>query len=119
MVRPTPRRVGEPTIIRRCAVVAVGSASVSEPARSRRSPLPAMRAKRSPGSRSSSIRWALPTSPLPSPTPKPCCKSSLAKGVPLGGPREAFTNTQGRVRSFYVHDPDGILIQFDSGLNEG
>jgi catechol 2,3-dioxygenase len=43
----------------------------------------------------------------------------LAKGVPLGGPRAAFTNAQGRVRSFYVHDPDGILIQFDSGLNEG
>ena len=43
----------------------------------------------------------------------------LAKGVPLAGPREAFTSAQGRVRSFYVHDPDGILIQFDSGLNEG
>jgi catechol 2,3-dioxygenase-like lactoylglutathione lyase family enzyme len=42
-----------------------------------------------------------------------------AKGVPLAGPREAFTDAQGRVRSFYVHDPDGILIQFDSGLNEG
>jgi catechol 2,3-dioxygenase-like lactoylglutathione lyase family enzyme len=43
----------------------------------------------------------------------------LAKGLPLAGPPEAFTNTQGQVRSFYVHDPDGILIQFDSGLNEG
>ena len=42
-----------------------------------------------------------------------------AKGVPLAGSREAFANAQGRVRSFYVHDPDGILIQFDSGLNEG
>jgi catechol 2,3-dioxygenase-like lactoylglutathione lyase family enzyme len=42
-----------------------------------------------------------------------------AKGVSLGGPREAFINAQGQVRSFYVHDPDGILIQFDSGLNEG
>jgi catechol 2,3-dioxygenase-like lactoylglutathione lyase family enzyme len=42
-----------------------------------------------------------------------------AKGVPLAGPREVFTNAQGHVRSFYVHDPDGILIQFDSGLNEG
>jgi catechol 2,3-dioxygenase-like lactoylglutathione lyase family enzyme len=42
-----------------------------------------------------------------------------AKGMPLAGPREAFTNAQGRVRSFYVHDPDGIMIQFDSGLNEG
>jgi catechol 2,3-dioxygenase-like lactoylglutathione lyase family enzyme len=42
-----------------------------------------------------------------------------AKGVPLAGPREAFINAQGQVRSFYVHDPDGIMIQFDSGLNEG
>ena len=42
-----------------------------------------------------------------------------AKGVALAGSRDAFTNAQGRVRSFYVHDPDGILIQFDSGLNEG
>jgi catechol 2,3-dioxygenase-like lactoylglutathione lyase family enzyme len=43
----------------------------------------------------------------------------LAKGARLGGPRESFTNAQGRVRSFYVYDPDGIIIQFDSGLNEG
>jgi catechol 2,3-dioxygenase-like lactoylglutathione lyase family enzyme len=43
----------------------------------------------------------------------------VEKGVPLGGPREVFTNAEGRVRSFYVHDPDGILVQFDSGLNEG
>ncbi len=43
----------------------------------------------------------------------------FAKGVPLGGPRESFTNAQGRVRSFYVYDPDGIIIQFDSGLQEG
>jgi catechol 2,3-dioxygenase-like lactoylglutathione lyase family enzyme len=42
-----------------------------------------------------------------------------AKDVPLAGPREAFMNPQGQVRSFYVDDPDGILIQFDSGLNEG
>jgi catechol 2,3-dioxygenase-like lactoylglutathione lyase family enzyme len=43
----------------------------------------------------------------------------LAKGVTLGGPRESFINAEGRVRSFYVYDPDGIIIQFDSGLNEG
>jgi catechol 2,3-dioxygenase-like lactoylglutathione lyase family enzyme len=42
-----------------------------------------------------------------------------AKGVLLAGPREAFINAQSQVRSFYVHDPDGIMIQFDSGLNEG
>ena len=38
-----------------------------------------------------------------------------AKGVPLAGPLEAFTNAQGEIRSIYVHDPDGILIQFDGG----
>jgi catechol 2,3-dioxygenase-like lactoylglutathione lyase family enzyme len=43
----------------------------------------------------------------------------LAKGVQLAGPRKSFTNAQGQVRSFYVYDPDGIIIQFDSGLNEG
>ena len=43
----------------------------------------------------------------------------LAKGVQLGGTRESFTNAQGRIRSFYVYDPDGIIVQFDSGLNEG
>ena len=43
----------------------------------------------------------------------------VAKGVQLGGPREAFTNAEGRVRSFYVYDPDGMIIQFDSGLDEG
>jgi catechol 2,3-dioxygenase-like lactoylglutathione lyase family enzyme len=43
----------------------------------------------------------------------------VAKGAQLGGPQEAFTNAAGHIRSFYVYDPDGIIIQFDSGLNEG
>src|SRR5712691_1201450 len=43
----------------------------------------------------------------------------VAKGAQLGGPRASFTNAAGRIRSFYVYDPDGIIIQFDSGLNEG
>jgi hypothetical protein len=43
----------------------------------------------------------------------------VAKGATLGGPRESFTNAAGGIRSFYVYDPDGIVIQFDSGLNEG
>ena len=43
----------------------------------------------------------------------------VAKGAQLGGSREAFTNAEGHIRSFYVYDPDGIIIQFDSGLNEG
>jgi catechol 2,3-dioxygenase-like lactoylglutathione lyase family enzyme len=53
------------------------------------------------------------------PDPTTLMQELAAKGVPLAGPREAFTNAQGQVRSFYVHDPDGILIQFDSDLNEG
>jgi catechol 2,3-dioxygenase-like lactoylglutathione lyase family enzyme len=43
----------------------------------------------------------------------------LAQGAQLAGPRASFTNAQGRVRSFYVYDPDGIIVQFDSGLTEG
>jgi catechol 2,3-dioxygenase-like lactoylglutathione lyase family enzyme len=38
-----------------------------------------------------------------------------AKGVPLAAPREAWTNSQGRMSSFYVYDPDGILVQFNAG----
>jgi hypothetical protein len=53
------------------------------------------------------------------PDPEALLSELVVKGVPLAGPREAFTDAQGRVRSFYVHDPDGIIIQFDSGLNEG
>ena len=53
------------------------------------------------------------------PNVKALLEDLLAKGVPLGGTRETFTNAQGEVRSFYVYDPDGIIIQFDSGLNEG
>jgi glyoxylase I family protein len=37
-----------------------------------------------------------------------------AKGVELGGPIEAFTNERGEIRSIYVRDPDGILVQFNS-----
>lgn len=43
----------------------------------------------------------------------------LAKGVQLAGPREAFVNAEGRTRTFYVYDPDGIIIQVDSGLDAG
>jgi catechol 2,3-dioxygenase-like lactoylglutathione lyase family enzyme len=53
------------------------------------------------------------------PDAKSLLEDLVAKGVPLGGPREALTNAKGEVRSFYVYDPDGIMIQFDSGLNEG
>lgn len=39
----------------------------------------------------------------------------MAKGVELAAPMEAFTNAQGDVGSIFVYDPDGILVQFDSG----
>ncbi len=38
----------------------------------------------------------------------------VAKGVELGGPIEAFTNERGEIRSIYVRDPDGILVQFNT-----
>ena len=38
-----------------------------------------------------------------------------AKGVQLAAPPEVWTDDQGKIGSFYVYDPDGILVQFDSG----
>ncbi len=39
----------------------------------------------------------------------------ISKGVRLAGPLEGFTNAGGEVSSIFVYDPDGILVQFDSG----
>tara|TARA_Y100001001_G_C7886457_1_gene266564 strand:- start:495 stop:737 length:243 start_codon:yes stop_codon:yes gene_type:complete len=39
----------------------------------------------------------------------------VAKGVALAGPMDGFVNAQGDVSSIFVFDPDGILVQFDSG----
>ena len=39
----------------------------------------------------------------------------MAKGAPLAGTLEDFTNDQGVMRTFFVYDPDGILVQFDQG----
>ena len=39
----------------------------------------------------------------------------VAKGVELAGPLENWTDAQGNIGSFYVRDPDGILVQFDRG----
>ena len=39
----------------------------------------------------------------------------ISKGVELAGPMDGFTNPQGEVSSIFVFDPDGILVQFDSG----
>ena len=38
-----------------------------------------------------------------------------SKGVQLAGPMDSFANSQGGVSSIFVYDPDGILVQFDSG----
>ncbi len=37
-----------------------------------------------------------------------------AKGFALAGSRESFTNSNGEIRSIYVRDPDGILVQFNT-----
>ena len=39
----------------------------------------------------------------------------IAKGVPLAGTMEDFTDANGVVRTIFVYDPDGILVQFDEG----
>ena len=39
----------------------------------------------------------------------------LAKGVDIPGGIDTFKNAQGALSSFYVLDPDGILVQFDGG----
>ncbi len=42
----------------------------------------------------------------------------MAKGVALAGTIDDFTNDQGVMRTFFVYDPDGILVQFDQGPGE-
>ena len=37
------------------------------------------------------------------------------KGVPLAGELSDFTDGQGNIRTIFVYDPDGILVQFDQG----
>lgn len=39
----------------------------------------------------------------------------VAKDVPLAGTMEDFTDAAGNVRTIFVYDPDGILVQFDEG----
>ncbi|MCH8892520.1 MAG: VOC family protein [Chloroflexi bacterium] len=42
-----------------------------------------------------------------------------AKGVLLAGSMEDFTDESGNVRTIFVYDPDGILVQFDEGPPAG
>ena len=45
---------------------------------------------------------------------KALAQELISKGVELAGPIDAFTNSKGEIRNIYVHDPDGILIQFNN-----
>ena len=49
------------------------------------------------------------------PDVKALAEELISKGVQLAGPLEGFSNAQGEVSSIFVYDPDGILVQFDSG----
>lgn len=46
---------------------------------------------------------------------KALAEELVAKEVELAGPLDGFTNPRGEVSSIFVYDPDGILVQFDSG----
>ena len=39
----------------------------------------------------------------------------VGKGVSLAGTMDDFTDDRGVMRTFFVYDPDGILVQFDQG----
>ena len=39
----------------------------------------------------------------------------LAAGARTCGPADAFRDANGRLRTVFFHDPDGILVQFDEG----
>jgi glyoxylase I family protein len=43
----------------------------------------------------------------------------ISRGVELAGPLESFTNSRGEIRSIYVRDPDGILVQFNTPDSSG
>ena len=49
------------------------------------------------------------------PDPKTLAENLAARGIPLAAPLAVWTNAEGKVSSFYVYDPDGILVQFDAG----
>ncbi len=46
---------------------------------------------------------------------KALAEELIAKGVELAGTMEDFTDGSGNVRTIFVYDPDGILVQFDEG----
>jgi len=40
----------------------------------------------------------------------------IAKGVQIAGELKDFCDEQGQMRTFFVHDPDRILVQFEQAL---
>ena len=48
--------------------------------------------------------------------PRALAENLASRGVELAAPMDVWTNAAGRVSSFYVYDPDGILVQFDAGV---
>ncbi len=48
--------------------------------------------------------------------PRSLAENLASRGVELAAPMDVWTNAAGRVSSFYVYDPDGILVQFDAGV---
>ncbi len=47
---------------------------------------------------------------------KALAQELASHGVQLAGGMEAFADAQGNVRTIFAYDPDGILVQFDSGV---
>jgi catechol 2,3-dioxygenase-like lactoylglutathione lyase family enzyme len=43
-------------------------------------------------------------------------RTLIDEGVETCGPVDAFKSADGRIRTVFVRDPDGILVQFDEGL---
>jgi catechol 2,3-dioxygenase-like lactoylglutathione lyase family enzyme len=43
-------------------------------------------------------------------------KRLLAQGAQTCGPADAFKDASGRIRTVFFRDPDGILVQFDEGV---
>lgn len=50
---------------------------------------------------------------------KSLAEELMSRGVELAGPLESFTNSKGEIRSIYVRDPDGILVQFNTPSSGG
>jgi lactoylglutathione lyase len=47
------------------------------------------------------------------PDVKALAEELVSKGVEMAAPLEAFTGPDGQIRSIFVFDPDGIMLQFD------